>query len=116
MKTSFKHIHALECNPVEGVDFGRRDVNIANEIYGYSKGAAMGKFRHPHKGVKMDRKTDDIATPVPSEIMKHYKEIHVDVDILFINKTEFLLAISRNIGLFIVDLCLLVLLNKYRIQ
>ena len=34
-------INALECKSIERVDFGRRDVNIANEIYGYSKGAAM---------------------------------------------------------------------------
>ena len=40
-------INAFECNSIEGVDFGRRDVNIANNIYGYSKGVAMGKFKHP---------------------------------------------------------------------
>ena len=27
-------IHALECNSIKGVDFGRCDVNIANKIYG----------------------------------------------------------------------------------
>ena len=90
-------IHALECNSIEGVDFGRRDVNIANKIYGYSKGAAMGRFKHPRKGVKMDITTEDIAAPVPPEIMKHYKNIHFDIDILFLNKTAFLLAISRDI-------------------
>ena len=30
-------INALECNSIEGIDFRRRDVKIANEIYGYSK-------------------------------------------------------------------------------
>ena len=30
-------INALECDSIEGVDFGRRSVNIANKIYGYSK-------------------------------------------------------------------------------
>ena len=83
-------IHALECNSIDGVDFGRRDVNIANEIYGYSKGVAMGRFKHPRKGVKMDRTTEDIAAPVPPEIMKHYKDIYLDIDILFVNKTAFL--------------------------
>ena len=86
-------IHALEYNSIEGVEFGRRDVNIANKIYGYSKGAAMGRFKHPRKGIKMDRTTEDIAAPVPPEIMKHYKDIHLDIDILFVNKTAFLLAI-----------------------
>ena len=29
-------INSLECNSIKGVDFGRRDVKIANKIYGYS--------------------------------------------------------------------------------
>ena len=66
-------------------------------IYGYIKGAAMRRFKHQRKDVKMDRTTEDIAVPVPPEIMKHYKDIHLDIDILFVNKTAFLLAISRDI-------------------
>ena len=58
----------------------------------------MERFKHPRKGVKMDRITEDIAAPVPQEIMKHYKNIHFDIDILFINKTSFILAISPDIG------------------
>ena len=50
-------IHVLECNSIEGVDFGRRDDNITNNIYGYSRGAAMERFKHPRKGVKMDKTT-----------------------------------------------------------
>ena len=73
-------------------------MKIANEIYGYSKGKAMGKFKHPRKGIKMDRTTEDVATPVPPEIMEHYKNIHLDIDILFVNKIPFLLGKSRNIG------------------
>ena len=91
-------ILALECNSIGGVDFGRQDVNIANKIYGYSKRAAMRRFKHLCKGVKMDRMTEDIAAPVSPEIMKHYKEVHLDIDLLFVNKTAFLLAISRDIG------------------
>ena len=45
--------NALEYNSIEGVEFLKRDVNIANEIYGYSKGAAMGRFKQPRKGVNM---------------------------------------------------------------
>ena len=62
-------IHTLECNSVEGVDFGRQDVNIANKIYGYSKGVAMRRFKHPRKGVKVDRTTENIAAPVPQDVM-----------------------------------------------
>ena len=59
----------------------------------------MGRFKHPRKGIQMDRTTEDITAPIPPEIMKHYKDIHLDIHILFVNKTTFLLAISRDIGL-----------------
>ena len=69
----------------------------SNEIYGYSKGLAMGIFKHPRKGVKMDRTIEDVATPVPPKIMEHYKNIHLDMDLLFVNNTLFLLVKSRDI-------------------
>ena len=72
-------------------------MKIANDIYGYSKGAAMGKFKHPRKGVKMDRTTEDMAAPVPPTIMKYYSDIHLDIDVLFVNKIPFLLAASWDI-------------------
>ena len=62
-------INTLECNSIEGIDFGRRDMKLANATYGYSKGAAMGEFKHPRKGTKMDRTTEDVATPVPPKII-----------------------------------------------
>ena len=85
-------INALECNSIEWLDFGRSDVKIPNDIYGYSKGAAMGRYKHPRKGVKMDRTTKDLANPVPPTIMEYYSNIHLDIDILFVNKILFLLA------------------------
>ena len=78
-------INTLECNSIEGVNFRRRGINIANDIYGYSKGTAMKRFKHSHKGVVMDRTTENITVPVPLEIIKHYKDIHLDIDILFMN-------------------------------
>ena len=80
------------------MDFGRRDVNIANKIYGYSKGAVMGRFKRPRNGVKIDRTTEDVAVLLPPKIMEHYKDVHLNIDILFVNKTPFLLTISRDIG------------------
>ena len=58
----------------------------------------MGEFKHPRKGIKMDRTTEDVATPVPLEIMEHYKNIHLDIDLLFVNKILFLSVKSRDIG------------------
>ena len=73
-------------------------MKIANDVYGYSKGAAMGRFKHLRKGVKMDRTTEDLAAPVPPKIMEYYSNIHLDIDVLFVNKIPFLLATSRDIG------------------
>ena len=78
-------INVLECNSIEGVDFGRRDVKIANKIYGYSKGAAMGRFKHSPKGVKMDRTTEDVVFPLSPKIIELYKNIHLDTNVLFVN-------------------------------
>ena len=91
-------INALECNVIPGVNFGRRDVKIANKIYGYSKGAAMGKWKHPRKGQKMDQTTEEVCTPFPSNILQHYGNIHLDMDIMFINNVAFFLATSQDLG------------------
>ena len=58
----------------------------------------MGRFKHPRKGVKMDRTTEDVAAPLPPKILEHYKGIHLDIDILYVNQTVFLLEILRDIG------------------
>ena len=36
---------------------------------------------------------------VPSEILKHYKEVHLDIDVMYINRIPFLMAISKSIGM-----------------
>ena len=64
----------------------------------------------------MNRTTEDIAAPVLPAIMKHYKDIRLNIGILFVNKIALSLAISQDIELFIVGLCLPVLLNKYQIS
>ena len=46
----------------------------------------------------MDRSTEDVTAPLPPKIIEHYKDIHLDIDVLFVNQTPFLLEISRDIG------------------
>ena len=46
----------------------------------------------------MDRTTEDVAAPLPPKIIEHYKDINLNIDILFVNQTPFLLTISRDIG------------------
>ena len=48
--------------------------------------------------MKIDRTTENVATLLPFKILEHYKDIHLDIDILYINQTVFLLTISRDIG------------------
>ena len=59
--SDYDFINALECNSIDGIDFGRGEVKIANKIYGYSKGATSGRFKHSQKGINMDRTTEDVA-------------------------------------------------------
>ena len=109
-------IHTLEWNSIEGVDFGRRDVNIANKIYGYSKGTAMGRFKHTRKGIKMDRRTEDITTwyrPESWNVTRIY--ILILIYYSWTRKHSYWQYLGTS-DLSIVDLCLLVLLNKYRMQ
>ena len=54
-------------------------MKIANEIYGYSKSAADGIFKHPRKGIKMDRTTEDVAAPVLRKILEPYKLLNYKV-------------------------------------
>jgi len=98
------------------MNFGRRDVNIANAIYGYSKGVVMLRFKHPRKGVKMDRTTEDVAAPLPPKIMKYYKNVHLDIDILFVIRHHSYWQYQGTLDLSIVDLCLAMILNEYRMQ
>ena len=45
----------------------------------------------------MDRTTKDVATPVPPSIMEQYRNVHLDMDTLFVNKILFLLWKSKDI-------------------
>ena len=62
----------------------------------------MRRFKHPHKGIKMDRTTEDVTNPVLPSIMEHYRDVHLDTNILFVNKITFLLTKSRTLDLSIV--------------
>ena len=46
----------------------------------------------------MDRTTENIAAPLSPKIIEDYKNIHLDIDILYVKQTPFLLEISRDIG------------------
>ena len=39
-----------------------------------------------------------MSSPVPDTILENYGNVHLDIDVLFVNKIPFLLATSRDIG------------------
>ena len=88
-------IKALEYNKNPGVNFTNHDVRIAKDFLGYSEYAAKGKMKHPRKGVQITKQYSD----VPKEVLKHYKEVHLNIDVMYINKIPFLVAVSKSIGM-----------------
>ena len=48
----------------------------------------------PWRYSNMDRTTEALDTPMSPTIMEYYSNIHLDIDIMFINKIPFLLATS----------------------
>ena len=57
----------------------------------------MGKMKHPKKGHKMERVTEDTISPVLSSVLENCKNIHLDIDLLFINNVPFFLATSSQV-------------------
>ena len=47
----------------------------------------------------MNTTTKDILAPEPSEVRKYYKNVHLDLDLLFVKTIPFLLAKLRDIKL-----------------
>ena len=80
------------------MDFTKRNVKIAKDLLVYSEYAAKGKMKHPRKDIQVADNTERYSD-VPSEILKHYKEIHQDIDVMYINKIPFLVAVSKSIGM-----------------
>ena len=46
----------------------------------------------------MERVTEDNISPVPSSVLKNYKNIHLDIDLFFVNDVAFFLATLRDVG------------------
>ena len=55
-------------------------------------------MKHPRKGVQMADNTKQYSD-VPAEILNHYKEVHLDIDVMYIKKMPFLVAVSKSIGM-----------------
>ena len=71
----------------------RQDAINAHAIFGRDVGSIKGKTtRRQLKGTLRN-----VANNIPMEIMEHYCNITLCIDIMFVNKIPFFLSISRNI-------------------
>ena len=86
----------MEYNVLGACDFNRRDIRIAEKIFGPNAAAMKGKTTNSKSKMEVQEK---ITTDVPEHILKEYKDVHVDIDIMYVNKIPFFTAISRNIKL-----------------
>jgi hypothetical protein len=70
----------------------RRDITIANAIFGPDLGSLKGKtVRHGATRVATS------MTDIPATIMSHYRDLVVGGDIMFVNKIPFFMTISRHL-------------------
>ena len=87
--------HALEHNLIGNTPYNRREINIANKIYGPSMNSLKGKLTK--RKSKLPR--EDEKSKLPSYIIENYQNIHIGIDIFFVNQMPFMFAFSKYIGL-----------------
>jgi hypothetical protein len=68
----------------------RRDIEIANAIFGPDVGSLKGKT--VRQGAK---RVDMSMVDVPAHVLTHYRDITMGGDIMFVNKIPFFMTISR---------------------
>jgi hypothetical protein len=87
--------NAVEHNIICNTPFTRRDVRIAKQIYGPDVAALKGKTVKQQS--KMPR--EDEANEFPSYISKEYCDVHLSIDVMYVNGISFLISFSKHTGL-----------------
>ena len=89
--------NAIEYNFLGTCEINRRDICIANKMFGPNKGALCRKWtKRPNK---MDRPSVEITTNISEEVLLEYRDVHLDVDMIYVNGIGFLTIVSRNLRL-----------------
>ena len=87
------NIRYVENNLIPNCPITRRDIVIAEHIFGPDVGALKGKTtRRRPLGVGLYN-----HTPIPSTVVDQYQDVILAVDILYVNKLPFIATISRYI-------------------
>ena len=77
---------------VKGIPITRKDVKLAEQIYGPNIYALKRKTTN--------RKVNHVVAPItsiPKQILKEYKDSTLCIDVIFSNGIKFLLTVSRHI-------------------
>jgi hypothetical protein len=83
----------LDANSIPNCPIHRQDAINAHAIFGRDLGSIQGKTTRR----KLKAVISAAANNLPKEIMLHYRDITLCIDIMFVNKIPFFLSISRNI-------------------
>ena len=90
--TTKQFIRIIETNLLEGCGTSRKDVTIAEHIYGPSRSALKGKTTTPTMGHVREE-----IEPIPDFVTDNYKQVTIGVDIMYVNRIPFVVSLSRHI-------------------
>jgi hypothetical protein len=86
-------IRYIDGNSLPNCPINRQGAINAHTIFGRDLGSIKGKTtRRQLKGILRNA-----ASNIPHELMAHYRDITLCIDIMFVNKISFFVSISRNI-------------------
>ena len=85
--------NTIDYNVIDNCQFNQQDICIANKIRGKSIAELKGKSTK--RKAKMAR--GDMKCEVQKAIMDAYGEIHLDINIMYMNKVTYFTVISQNI-------------------
>jgi hypothetical protein len=86
------YINIVQNNLLKKCPVTRRDIAIADAIFGPDKGSLQGKTVRGKP-----TRVETTLTDIPAHIMEHYRDLTLGGDIMFVNGIPFFMTISRNI-------------------
>ena len=90
--TTKQLIKIVESNLLDGCGTHRKDIMIAEQVFGPNKAGLKGKTTtHQTEHLREE------LTPLPHFIMENYKSVTLCVDILYVNGIPFVTSLSRHI-------------------